>query len=316
MTEPLSTVPAWSTYRKIRTIGAGAFGHVFLVESIAEKNTRVPPGQYVIKRMCLVSSEEVLRSAAVEIKILENLTPHENIVKYHEHFIDDEDCINIVIEHCPHGDLDKLIEQRAKINRPFSLCEVVYLTFQLLVGVRHLHASGIIHRDLKPSNIFVSGLSSGGDASSNIFPTTDSCRGLTLKIADFGISRVLERTGSLAKTVIGTPFYISPELCNGQPYSTSCDIWALGCVVFEIAATGQRCFSGDNVMSIVRCIVSGEVPNVPNRLDIDRFVRPLLLEMLQVEQKARPNADALLHRFFAPRRHNFADFFEDPDEDS
>ena len=76
-----------------------------------------------------------------------------------------------------------------------------------------MHSKNVLHRDLKSANIFLT-------------------KNLSLKIGDFGISKVLE--GSSAITCIGTPLYLSPEVCNNKPYGLSSDLWALGCILYEM----------------------------------------------------------------------------------
>jgi len=88
-----------------------------------------------------------------------------------------------------------------------------------------MHDKNILHRDIKTQNIFLAKKESRTDS-------TPSC----VKIADFGISKVLDSQNSLARTQVGTPYYLSPEICQKQPYATASDVWALGCVVFELCA--------------------------------------------------------------------------------
>lgn len=85
----------------------------------------------------------------------------------------------------------------------------------MLFGIKALHSKNILHRDLKSANIFLT-------------------KNYSLKIGDFGISKVLERSSAI--TCIGTPLYLSPEVCNNQPYGLSSDMWALGCIIYEMCA--------------------------------------------------------------------------------
>ena len=82
--------------------------------------------------------------------------------------------------------------------------------------MKYIHDSKILHRDLKTQNIFLT-------------------RQDVIKIGDFGIARVLAHTCDVAKTAIGTPFYMSPEICQAQPYGYKSDVWSLGCVLYELA---------------------------------------------------------------------------------
>ena len=59
-------------------------------------------------------------------------------------------------------------------------------------------------------------------------------RGSIMKLGDFGIAKVLEKTDSFAQTVTGTPYYMAPEICSSQPYTFKSDIWSLGCVLYEL----------------------------------------------------------------------------------
>jgi NIMA (never in mitosis gene a)-related kinase len=92
---------------------------------------------------------------------------------------------------------------------------IAFWLIQLLFGIKALHSKNILHRDLKSANIFLT-------------------KSYSLKIGDFGISKVLERSSAI--TCIGTPLYLSPEVCNNQPYGLSSDMWALGCIVYEMCA--------------------------------------------------------------------------------
>jgi NIMA (never in mitosis gene a)-related kinase len=308
-------VAPWTRYRKLRHIGSGAMGQVFVAEALPGQNVVLVGEEVVIKRMFLDGHEETLKAAATEVKIMEALEPHPNVVRYYEHFFDTEGCINIVMEYCHLGNVEGFIRLRHDnvSSSPPSVCEIVYLAFQLLAAAAHLHRNGIVHRDLKPANVFLthSHVCSNDEERSDVLRRRG--RELVLKVADFGVSRILERTSSVAKTVIGTPFYIAPELCNGESYGNTVDVWAIGCMIFEVA-TGKRCFDGDNLMVIVRRICAGEVP--PLSPTLQPILMPMLKPMLQVDASARFTADLCLRAFFMPEEgdNDFADEFEDPDE--
>jgi serine/threonine protein kinase len=297
-------VPAWTRYTRLRVIGAGGFGQVFLAKGNPDAGGL--DGEYVVKRMYLQHdrAEDLLRSAAMEIKVLQ-LLQHPNIVRYYEHFTDDEDYINIVMEYCPLGDLDKYIEARRKAQQPLKVKDVLFISFQILAAVRHLHENGILHRDLKPANIFLT------QVSPDVSSVDDGVESLQVKIADFGISKVMT-TGSFAHTVIGTPHYLAPEICESEPYSNSADIWSLGCIVYELAAL-ERCFSGDNLLAVVRKISSGKVPPLAPPYDV---VMPLVQGLIVVDPKKRLTAREAIERFFQPEEgdEEYPEDFEDPEE--
>lgn len=82
--------------------------------------------------------------------------------------------------------------------------------------MKYIHDKNIIHRDVKPSNIFLS--------SENY-----------IKFGDFGIARITQSINeNICQTSIGTPYYISPEICQHKPYGNKSDIWGLGCILFEL----------------------------------------------------------------------------------
>ena len=85
----------------------------------------------------------------------------------------------------------------------------------------------------------------------------------TIKIGDFGISKILENSVSSAQTVVGTPYYLSPEACENQPYNNKSDIWALGCVLYELC-TLKHAFDANNLLGIVYKIVKGGYEPIPN----------------------------------------------------
>ncbi|GIX96760.1 hypothetical protein CEXT_446221 [Caerostris extrusa] len=120
-----------------------------------------------------------------------------------------------------------------------------------------MHDHNILHRDLKTANIFL---------------TKDG----TVKVGDFGISKMLTTKQGGAITVVGTPYYISPEMCEGKFYNQKSDIWALGCILYEMACQ-QKTFEGSNLPALVNKIVK------------------LIRDLLQRDPDLRPTATEILH---------------------
>jgi NIMA (never in mitosis gene a)-related kinase len=126
------------------------------------------------------------------------------------------------MDYCDDGDLQTRIKSQAKLKKDgrtvyFTEDEVLNWFTQICLAIKHTHDKKILHRDLKSQNIFM------------------TKRGI-LKLGDFGIARVLSNTKSRAKTVVGTPYYLSPEIIRSEGYSFKSDIWSLGVLLYEMAA--------------------------------------------------------------------------------
>ena len=119
----------------------------------------------------------------------------------------------------------------------------------IIIGLNHMHTRKILHRDLKSANIFIS---NSGDA----------------KIGDLGVSRMLATHQKMAHTIVGTPFYLSPELCEGKPYNEKSDVWALGVIMFEMCSDGSLPFQASNQGALIMKILSDACGTVPDRCKI------------------------------------------------
>ena len=139
---------------------------------------------------------------------------HQIQPSYEDHFIDKKH-LCIVMEFCREGDLRKAIQIQRKKQEQFSEDIVIIWFGQLTSALKYLRSRKILHRDLKPANIFMASFH-------------------TLKIGDFGLSTVLERSSDMAQTNCGTVSYMAPEILRGQDYDEKADIWSMGCVVYEL----------------------------------------------------------------------------------
>ena len=142
------------------------------------------------------------------------------VVRYFDSFLT-HDSLHIVMEYCNKGDLQGVIK-KAKAKSFGSLPEPLIwnVSLQVMLGLYYIHKNKIVHRDLKSANIFLDKKSS--DAFYNA------------KIGDLGVAKLLETSTAFAQTVIGTPYYLSPELCADQPYRDKSDCWAFGVVLYEV----------------------------------------------------------------------------------
>ena len=163
------------------------------------------------------------------------------VIKYYDCFLEDGK-LNIVMQYAPNGTLhSRLHAQRGKA---LPEDKVWQFFIQALLGLRHVHSKKIIHRDVKSLNLFF-------DQDDNVL------------VGDLGIAKVLSPNTMFARTIVGTPYYLSPEVCNAQKYSFKSDVWALGCILFELCAL-QQAWSGANLLNVVYKIVQQTQPPLPS----------------------------------------------------
>ncbi|KAI7795392.1 serine/threonine-protein kinase Nek4, partial [Triplophysa rosa] len=226
-------------YSFVRVVGKGSYGEVNLVRHKSDRK------QYVIKKLNLrTSSRRERRAAEQEAQLLSQLK-HPNIVTYRESW-EGEDCqLYIVMGFCEGGDLYHRLKQQKGELLPER--QVVEWFVQIAMALQYLHEKHILHRDLKTQNIFLT--------KTNI-----------IKVGDLGIARVLESQNDMASTLIGTPYYMSPELFSNKPYNYKSDVWALGCCVYEMA-TLKHAFNAKDMNSLVYRIVEGKLPQMPSKYD-------------------------------------------------
>ena len=130
----------------------------------------------------------------------------------------------------------------------------------------------IIHRDLKGQNIFLT--------SNNL-----------IKLGDFGIAKILSQTHQKAKTVVGTPYYLSPEIIENKPYSFKTDIWSLGVILYELCALKPP-FNADSIPTLALKIIKGQFSPIPSIYT--KEIRSLIGSLLQIDPFRRPNIGEVL----------------------
>ncbi|XP_047713773.1 serine/threonine-protein kinase Nek5 isoform X2 [Prionailurus viverrinus] len=122
-----------------------------------------------------------------------------------------------------------------------------------------------------------------------------SKNGMVAKLGDFGIARVLNNSMELARTCIGTPYYLSPEICQNKPYNNKTDIWSLGCVLYELC-TLKHPFEGNNLHQLVLKICQAHFAPISPRFSHD--LQALISQLFEVSPRDRPSINSILKRPF------------------
>ncbi|KAM7223293.1 hypothetical protein V8F06_001170 [Rhypophila decipiens] len=253
--------PGLKDYRLGDCIGKGAFGSVYKAfnwgtgEAVAVKQ---------IKLVDVPKSE--LRMIEAEIDLLKNLH-HDNIVKYIG-FVKSADCLNIILEYCENGSLHSICKAYGKF--PENLVGV-YMT-QVLQGLQYLHDQGVIHRDIKGANILT---------------TKDG----TVKLADFGVSTSTLAGPDKEAQVVGTPYWMAPEIIQLSGATSASDIWSVGCTVIELLQ-GRPPYHNLAAMPALFAIVNDDHPPLPE--GVSPAARDFLMQCFQKDPNLRVSARKLL----------------------
>ncbi|NXA45141.1 NEK4 kinase, partial [Nothocercus julius] len=255
-----------AAYCLLRAVGKGSYGEVSLAQH------RHDGKQYVIKKLNLKNASNRERKAAEQEAQLLSQLKHPNIVTYRESWQGEDGLLYIVMGFCEGGDLyHKLKEQKGKL---LPENQVVEWFVQIAMALQYLHEKHILHRDLKTQNVFLT-------------------RTNIIKVGDLGIARVLENQYDMASTLIGTPYYMSPELFSNKPYNYKSDVWALGCCVYEMA-TLKHAFNAKDMNSLVYRIIEGKLPPMPK--DYSPQLVEIIRTMLSRKPEERPSVKSILRQ--------------------
>ncbi|XP_066401043.1 serine/threonine-protein kinase Nek5-like isoform X2 [Molothrus aeneus] len=157
------------------------------------------------------------------------------------------------------------------------LCKILSWFVQISLGLKHIHDKKILHRDVKAQNVFLSN------------------NGKVAKLGDFGIARQLNSTTEFAHTCVGTPYYLSPEICENRPYNNKTDIWSLGCVLYELCAL-KHPFQGNSLHELVLKICRGRFQPVSPNYSYD--LRILISQLFKISPRDRPSINSILKKPF------------------
>ncbi|XP_048656846.1 serine/threonine-protein kinase Nek5 isoform X1 [Marmota marmota marmota] len=252
----------------IKIIGEGAFGKAYLAKE------KLDSKHCVIKEINFAKMPIQDKEASKKEVILLAKMKHPNIVTFFSSF-QENSRLFIVMEYCDGGDLAKrILRQRGVL---FSEDQILGWFIQISLGLKHIHDRKILHRDIKSQNIFL------------------SKNGMVAKLGDFGIARVLNNSMELARTCVGTPYYLSPEICQSKPYNNKTDIWSLGCVLYELC-TLKHPFEGSNLHQLVLKICQAHFAPISPRFSRD--LRSLIPQLFKVSPQDRPSINSILKRPF------------------
>jgi len=263
-------------YVPLKLIGRGSFGVVYLVRRQADSR------QCVMKLIDMACMSEKDRSEATnECDVLQRLRRHPHIIRILEHFSDEQGKLCIVMDFADGGDLSQRIEiQKQAGGVGFPEEQVLDWFVQVCLALKHAHDRKVMHRDLKPQNIFLT-------------------RENFVRLGDFGISKVLGSTMSVAHTCVGTPLYLAPELCKGDQYNNKCDVWSLGVILYELL-TLRLPFHASNMPALIMQIVGGNYAPLPAHTHPE--LQRVIAEALEKDPAKRPRIHDILERDFVKER--------------
>ena len=264
-------------YKIQKRLGVGSYGTVY---QVSHKDSNQI---YVIKQISIYDlTQEEISNVKMEAKILKTINS-KYVVKYFDSF-EENNHLNIVMEYCNGGDLGEYLESKKEKNEKISE-DLVWLIFiKITLGLAAIHKLKILHRDLKTLNIFL-------------------CNNLEIKIGDLGVAKILNNSGSFAKTLIGTPYYLSPELCEEKPYNNKSDIWALGCIIYELC-TFKHPFSAKSQAGLIIKILKENPEVIGNYYSVE--LQNIINNIFEKNMEKRPSCfDILTNDIILNKAKNF-----------
>ncbi len=214
-------------------------------------------------------SEHSRNATRQEAKLLSQLK-HPCIIGFREVYTTASNKLCIVMDFAEGGDLQQRV--KGACGGHFEEAMILDWFTQVCLGLKHVHDRKILHRDIKAQNVFLT-------------------RENRCLLGDFGIARVLSSTQGFAKTMVGTPYYLSPEIIENKHYGFKSDIWSLGVLLYELCALRPP-FDAPSIRLLSARIIRGVYPALPSQYSHE--LRELASSMLSVDPERRPSVNQIL----------------------
>ncbi|WFD28370.1 non-specific serine/threonine protein kinase [Malassezia nana] len=256
----------YKMFTNLQKIGQGASGGVFTARSIGS-NQLVAIKQMVLqqqpKKDLIVNEIEVMKQSR-----------HPNIVNFLSAYMVNGQ-LWVVMEYMEGGPLTDIV-----LYSILSEGQIAAIAREVLTGLRHLHSHGVIHRDIKSDNVLM------------------SMRG-EVKLTDFGFCAQLGPSQTKRVTMVGTPYWMAPEVVTRKEYGPRVDIWSLGILCIEMIE-GEPPYLNENPLRALYLIATNGTPKLHNPEKLSPLMNDFLRVCLDVDAEKRPDASALLdHAFLA-----------------
>ncbi|CAN6485007.1 unnamed protein product [Victoria cruziana] len=248
-------------------LGSGQFG---VIRYCYDKLTGETLACKSIAKDKLVTLEDV-QSVKLEIEVMHQLSGHPNVVDLKAVF-EEEDYVHLVMELCEGGELFQLLVDQG----PLSETEALAMFKQFMEVLKYCHDKGVTHRDLKPENILLA----------------INSKSSSIKLADFGLASHI-RPGQYLYGIVGSPFYIAPEVLAGG-YTEAADVWSAG-VILYILLSGVPPFHGSTKSKIFDEVKTADIWLPSDPWDhVSASAKDLIKRMLCRDPKQRPTAAQVL----------------------
>ncbi|CEG37917.1 nek protein kinase [Plasmopara halstedii] len=217
----------------------------------------------IFDMMNLKAREKTLK----EVRLVQSIR-HPNIIQYLDAFVQNNE-LCIAFEWAEAGDLKRQIRKANEKGMRFDERMIWRYFTQLCGAMLYLHQNRIMHRDLKPANIFL------------------TLKGV-VKVGDFGLGRFLSENTFEARSKVGTPLYMSPEVLRGENYDWKSDVWSMGCILYELAMLRSPFKAeGLDLVGLFQKISKGYYEEIPTIYS--RHLRDLVKQMISLAAIDRPS---------------------------
>jgi len=260
-------------YRIERPIGSGGMGIVYLAEDV-ELGERV--AIKTLRSDLLNADETAMDRFRNEIRLARQIS-HRNIVRTHD-FGNAGGVFFVTMEFVEGTTLRAVLDSRGQLGAEATLA----IARQLVDALECAHGEGIIHRDIKPQNLLI-------DAAG------------TLKIMDFGVARLAERSSGLTQAgmVVGTPAYMAPEQLLAESVDARSDLYSVGVVLYE-CLTGRPPFDAKSPISLIAKVLNEDArPPDAVKPEVPHAVSAIVMQLLAKHPDQRPKSASALREMFA-----------------